>query len=107
MTSTPREASAWDSLAACERPAARPLPRNVSSVSAPTDVTLPVVVTGEAAGDAEISVPGAEGLSVFLIAIGIDFAIAGPIVAGWSTFAPACANSSASSYVIQGSAIGD
>ena len=45
----------------------------------------------------EISVPGAAGLNVFLIRIGIRFATAGAIVAECSTFAPKYDSSIASS----------
>ena len=93
----PREARAWDTRAPCERPADRPLLRSVNTVRPATDVTLPSVDVTEAAADAEINVPGDAGFSVFLMEIGIDFATAGPIEAGWSTFAPACDISSASS----------
>src|SRR5712691_9205902 len=47
-----------------------------------------------------MSVPGAEGLKLFLITIGIDLATAGPIASACSTFAPKHDISIASSYVI-------
>ena len=37
---------------------------------------------------AAISVPGAEGLRLFLMRIGMFFSTAGTIVYGWITFAP-------------------
>ena len=45
----------------------------------------------------EMSVPGAAGLNVFLIRIGMRLATAGAIVAEWSTFAPKYDSSIASS----------
>src|SRR5882672_5558245 len=52
-------------------------------------------------------VPGAEGLKLFLITIGIDLATAGPIAPACSTFAPKHDISIASPYVICGSTNAD
>ena len=97
----PRAASACDSRSAIERPAGLPLLRSVRSVSPSIDTTLPAGRL-PAAGVPDIRVPRPSGLKVFLTAIGIDLATAGPMVAGWSTLAPAWDISSASSYVSSG-----
>ena len=84
-----------------------PGPRSVSSDRSPTDVMPFASAPSLSSARREINVPGAAGLNVFLIRIGIRFATAGAIVAECSTFAPKYESSIASSYVICGSTNAD
>ena len=98
---TRRAASARNSRSATPGTPTIPGPRSVSSDRSPTDV-IPFAIRPSSSALVEISVPGASGLNVFLIRIGMRFATAGAIVAEWSTFAPKYDSSIASSYVICG-----
>ena len=80
-----------------------PGPESVSSDSCPTVVMPLASVSPGSLFAPEIKVPGADGLNVFLIRIGMRLATAGAIVAEWMTLAPKSDSSIASSYVIVGS----
>ena len=73
-----------------------PGPRSVSSARSPTDV-IPFASFPSSAALREISVPGAAGLKVFLMRIGMRLATAGAIVAECRTLAPKYDSSIASS----------
>src|SRR5262249_8466952 len=77
-------------------------PRSVNNVRLPIDVT-PVAKRWPLVNFRRMVVPGAPGLRVFLIRMGIALLTAGAIVAGWSTFAPKYDIYIACSYVICGS----
>jgi hypothetical protein len=64
-----------------------PGPRSVSSDRSPTDV-IPFASFPSSSALREMSVPGASGLNVFLIRIGMRLATAGAIDAEWRTLAP-------------------
>ena len=63
------------------------IPRKVRRAMSSTDV-IPLATPSQSSARSEINVPGASGLSVFLIKSGIFLATAGAMVAEWRTFAP-------------------
>ena len=101
MTLTPRAANARNTRSATPGTPAIPGPRSVSSERFPTDV-IPFASFPSSSAVREMRVPGAVGLNVFLIRIGMRFATAGAMAAECSTFAPKYDSSMASSYVIRG-----
>ena len=96
-TLTRREASARNNRSATPGTPTIPGPRSVSSDRSPTEVIPLATLPAASAALREISVPGASGLNVFLIRIGMRFATAGAIVAECSTLAPKYESSIASS----------
>ena len=95
-TLTPFDASVPNTRPATPGTPTMPGPRSVSSARSPTDV-IPFASFPSSTALREISVPGASGLNVFLMRIGMRFATAGAIVAECSTFAPKYDSSIASS----------
>ena len=95
-TLTRRAASVRNTRSATPGTPTIPGPRSVSSARSPTEV-MPFASFPSSSAVREISVPGAPGLNVFLIRIGMRFATAGAMVAECSTFAPKYDSSIASS----------
>ena len=73
--------------------------RQVSLMEEIPFMAFPSHLASSASRVAEMSVPGAEGLNVFLIRIGIFLWNTGYIVGGYTTFAPKLHNSIASTNV--------
>ena len=96
MTLTPRAASARNSRSAVPGTPTMLRPRSVRSVRSRTEL-MPFARCSWPPRLREMSVPGAAGLSVFLIRIGIALATAGAIEAECSTVAPKYDSSIASS----------
>ena len=88
MTFTRREARVRNKRSAMPGTPTIPAPRSVSSERSPIDVMPFARPSPSALRLEEMSVPGAAGLKVFLIKMGMRLATAGAMVAEWSTFAP-------------------
>ena len=101
-TLTPFDASVPNTRPATPGTPTMPGPRSVSSARSPTDA-IPFASFPSSTALREMSVPGASGLNVFLMRIGMRLATAGAIVEECNTFAPKYDSSIASSYVICGS----
>ena len=95
-TFTRRAASVRNTRSATPGTPTIPGPRSVSSARSPTDV-IPFASCPSSSAVREMSVPGASGLNVFLIRIGMRLATAGAMVAECRTFAPKYDSSIASS----------
>ena len=95
-TLTPLPASVPNTRPATPGTPTIPGPRSVSNASSPTDV-IPFASFPSSTALRAISVPGAAGLKVFLIRIGMRFATAGAMLAECSTLAPKYDSSIASS----------
>src|SRR5207247_1642601 len=96
ITLTRRCASARKRRSATPGTPTIPGPRSVSSARSPTDV-IPFASFPSSSPRLEMTVPGADGLNVFLMSIGICFATAGAIVDECRTRAPKYDSSIASS----------
>ena len=96
ITLTRRCASARKRRSATPGTPTIPGPRSVSSARSPTDV-IPFASFPSSSPRLEMTVPGADGLNVFLMTIGICFATAGAIVDECRTRAPKYDSSIASS----------
>ena len=96
MTFTRFAASVRNSRSAVPGTPTIPAPRSVKSEMSSTEL-IPFAIDVSSVRWAEMRVPGAEGLNVFLIRIGMRLATAGAMVAECSTFAPKYDSSIASS----------